>query len=591
VSADHQPFRNVSSDYQMGNRTEPNENSHLWVLINLLATLKEGPTSQLMLHFLKYVIAASHQKMKRRFESLSSEQNWSCFESLKPEDIHVQPSSGRPRLPIELQNDLDFLSILGEGIVVPDYKNLYPNIAAIILEGPPPYATTSWSELFNDTTCKEYHTLFIALVRQFRNLVNEIAAFAKDKKSLEDKLDPAVKTGHTLLTMVKGRAFHLYLSTIAPKLASQHSILLSNDALTERDAQGCNNKDCDNDKGEDNEGGDAEGTSLWEPGEADAVTALWVLWRPFKSWVMLILVQLEAANALCDFITKSDLSKAQIDVKLVYGSLVSDQTIPLEELLQKQHIPPGLGDRNTNADLLNFVITAKTLKTHVERLRELKGKWDPIEGKGFLDDVLGEARKQHQEDSDQGGDPTNAAISILSAEIIEQLPMLQVADILAKIAVLEGLLKERQARYDLPFREKPSFKGAIHCEVALASILDKSTRQRIKDQIEKRNMLSSRKRSKSDNKLYDNLSELLAETEVSVFSIQLVPRDNFCSIHDGRASHESSGYRNVAAQCATFFLLIYQRMPRSTASSRQVFTTPSRVAPYQHGPQNRSWIP
>jgi len=484
----------------MGNRTAPNENSHLWVVVNMLVILKGDPVPQLVLRFLKYVIAASHLKIKGRFESLRSKEYLKCFKSVKPEDIHVRASSWRWS-PIEHENDLNFLTILGAGIVVHGYENCYPIIAANVLN----YATTPKFELFNDKTCKEYHSLFIALVSQYQQLVDRIAALAEERESFENILDLTVKTGHALLTMVKGRAFHLYLSTIAPELLS----LLPKDSHIEpdeRDAQERNNK------GRDNEGRDANaGTNLWEPVGADAATALW---KPFKSWIMLILAQVEAANVLCDFMAQSELSQAQIDVKLVYTSLVSDQTIPLEELFQKKYIPPGpVADRITNAKLLDFVKTANMLKNQVKLLEKLEENWDPIKGKDVLQEVLSEAKKQHQEDSDQGLDPANEAIYMLSAEIIKLLSLpKQDANILVKITALEGLLKERQARYNLPFSEKSTFRGAMHCEAALASILDKTTRESIQARIEK-HKLADKKGSK-DERLYNNLSELLAETEV-----------------------------------------------------------------------------
>jgi len=57
----------------------------------------------------------------------------------------------------------------------------------------------------------------------------------------------------------------------------------------------------------------------------------------------------------------------------VYASLISDQTIPLEELFQKQYIPPGpVADPTTNTKLLNFVKMANTLKNQVKLLEKLK---------------------------------------------------------------------------------------------------------------------------------------------------------------------------------------------------------------------------
>jgi len=264
-----------------------------------------------------------------------------------------------------------------------------------------------------------------------------------------------------------------------------------------------------------------------------------------------MLVQLDAAHALCDFITKAELSHAEIDVKLVYPSLVSDKTIPLEELLtQKKYIPEApIAHPKTNAKLLDFIKTANTLKKQVEFLGNFKKNWDPMhasKGKEFIQQVLDEARKEHEEDSDQGVDPANKMISDLSDEIIKLLSQpAQDANILAKFTDLEGQLKERRAKYNLPFTEKATFKGALHCEAALASILDKTTREGIRARIEKQKLAGGKKFK--DEQLYDSLSQLLEETEVDFFSVQLVSTVNPCSIHDGRASRESLGYRNVAA--------------------------------------------
>jgi len=48
---------------------------------------------------------------------------------------------------------------------------------------------------------------------------------------------------------------------------------------------------------------------------------------------MLILVQLDAADALCGFVKRLELTQAEIDVKLAYSPLVPYETIDLEELL------------------------------------------------------------------------------------------------------------------------------------------------------------------------------------------------------------------------------------------------------------------
>ena len=512
------------------NRNAPEEVSHLWVLAKILTTLKSEPA--LRFRCMKYVIAASHPKIRRRFETLSSKEYWQCFASveLDSEVIHslaARAASKRKRHHIELENDFNFLTILQESQIVPDYEKRFPNIAKALKELPnltceiPPDVTThcaTTSELFNDTTCKEYHSLFMALMDQYKAFVDKIATAAKDEEPFEDKLDCAVKTGHALLTMVKGRAFYLYLSTIAFKLSDGRI------ESEERDAEERDAEEHDAEERDAEEGDVKAGTTLWDTVEADTATT--VLWKPFKSWIMLMLVQLDAADALCAFVKRVELSNAEIDVKLVYSPLVSDKTISLEDLLTQTYIPEApMTNLKTNAKLLDFVKTAKTLKSQAKRISSFTEKWDPecaSEAELFLQEVLDETKKEHEEDSKQkkdGVDP-NKIISELSSEIIGLLSgPAQGADILTKFAALETELKERQRRYTLPFTEKPIFKGALHCEAGLASILDKNTRINIQARIDTMNQAAVRKK---DENLYRSLSQLLEDTEVGFFSVRLV---------------------------------------------------------------------
>jgi hypothetical protein len=615
VSAEQQlePCRNVWSDSQVGNRVAPNEVSHLWVLAKMLTTLKSEP--DLLFHFMKYVIAASHQKIKRRFRMSHSKEYWQCFSSVKPEDIPfraVQAASKRKRLQIELENDYRFLITLGEGKIVSNYEVKYPNIANVLKEllnlkdsdGTSPdkkgFCATTF-ELFNDKTWKEYHFLFMALMDQYKKFVNEIDSDAKSRNPFGGKLGSIVETGHALLTMVKGRGFYLYLSTIASKLSKHLSEGSGIDSEAhnpeEHDSGKRDSKEHDSEEHDSEERDAEEGTTLWDPVEVDTMTT--ALWKPFKSWVMLMLVQLDAADALCAFAKQVELSEAEIEVRIVYPPLVSDETIPLEVLLtQTNYIPEApITDPKTNAKLLDFIKTANTLKRQTKLVSDFKEKWDPMrasEAKSLIQQVLDESKKEH-EDSKQrnasGVDP-NKMISELCSQIIDLLsrPTQDAgADILALFTDLEIEMKERQARYNLPFMEKATFKGALHCEAGLASILDKTTRDNIRARID---TLKQAGGKKEDEQLYRSLLQLLEDTKVGFFPVRLVPTINPCSIHDDRTSRESLGYQNVAAQCAVVFLLIYRWMetPPPPALSHQVFTIPSRTAPYQNGPQNCGWM-
>ena len=478
----------------------------------MLTTLKSEPT--LLFCFMKYVIAASHPKMCRRFISSRSKEYWQFFDSVKLEDIPfrtIQAASERKRFHIELENDRKFLIILGKGIIVPGYEERFPNIANVFKELPnlkdetspdmTAHSATTF-ELFNEMTWKEYHPLFVVLMHLYKDLVNRIASKAKNMEPFEADLNHAVETGHALLTMVKGRAFYLYLSTIVSKLSnnfSEGSRIVSE----EQDVE--------------------VGTTLWDSVEVDTATALW---KPYKSWVMLMLVQLDAADALCAFVKQEEIRNSEIEVKLVYSPLVSDETIPLEVLLTRTYIPEApRTDSKTNAKLLDFIKTATTLKRQAELVGSFTQKWDSkraSEAKSFIQQVLDETKREHEEDSKRMISGVDSNMIGLSSQIIELLsqPVRDAsADILAKFSALEIELKEKQAMYNLPFTEKATFKGTLHCEVGMASILDKTTRENIQARIDTSNQADGKKK---DDQLYRSLLQILEATKVGFLSVRHV---------------------------------------------------------------------
>lgn len=170
------------------------------------------------------MIAASHPKMMRRFASRDSKEYLHCFMSMKPEEIRFKAACvERERLHIELLNDHKLLNVLPR--LVLNYETEFPNIATDALKDPLHPALTaassSQSELFNDATCKEYHLVFQRLLAQYQGAMGQVASLAKERKPFNDEAAFAAEIGHALLTMVKGRAFHLYLSTAAPILSKR----------------------------------------------------------------------------------------------------------------------------------------------------------------------------------------------------------------------------------------------------------------------------------------------------------------------------------------------------------------------------------
>ena len=604
----------------MCNREAPKEVFHLWLLTKVLTTFKGDPAQ--LPNVMRYVISVSHPKIIRRFETESSQDYWKSFESGKSDDILFSATPKRAHRQVEVRNDLHFLGALKRGVI--DYAEKFPSIAKIVEELPNLERSGTTFDLFNSETCNEYHDLFIALVKQYKTLLEEIATSVGEKKPFGDKLGPAVKTGHAILTMVEGRAFHLYLPTIVSKLSKtlskcnriraelratsrgrgvkERSAEEQNTEIHGADKQGVEERDVEE---QDVEEQDVKvGMTLWE--EADAITPM-APWKVFKSWIMLMLVQFDATDALCTFVNLvPNLSSADVEVKIVYSPIISNKTIPLDVLLTK-YIPeaaPNNSESPTNAKLADFIKAAFTVKRQARCISSFRASWGPQHipaATEFLQEILKEVAVENgSEDSEDGDGEVDRhqrqIIAELSRDITNLLP--QPAQIVGDMicrkfwALGEALnLKERQERYGVKFADKQTFRGALHCEAGLASILDETTRRNIQDRINASKQPNGTWKglTNSEEQLYSTLSQLLEETKVGFVSVQLVPINTY-SICDDRGSRASLGYQNVAAQCAAAFSLFSHSMEK-LALSRQVFTIPSRGAPYQNGPQKCGWMP
>jgi hypothetical protein len=530
---------------------------------------------------MKYTIAASHPKIQRRFKTLLSQELLHCFKSMTPKQVNLSLQiissrrlAQRKWLQSEIDNDCELMELLElRDAVVPDYKTNYPKIAEIASKHP-----NSDLELFNRATCKEYHCLFQCLITQYQDTMDKISDLAKKRVSFEKELDLAVNTGHMLLTMVKGKAFHMYLLAIEPMLVNlynDHQIATEPLRLVSKARQIASDEreadQCEADQHDADEHEIESGSTLCPPTGADDGA---ISWQKVKSWIMLILVQLDAADALCEFVNQPELTQAEIDIKLAYSPLVSNEAISLEELFLGEYIPQPEGAEKTNAELLNIIKAANVRREQLKKLDVLINKWGKgcvPETKSLITALLNQATDEDcQAGHGSGWDSPNATISALCADITDILNRkpLDISALFRELSALSEQLKERQP---LSFGEGKEFTGTLHCEAGLASILDQSTRGVIQARIEQLNAADPK-----DEQLHRCLSELLEQTQVGFFSVQPVPTVNPCSIHGGRASHESSEYQNTAAQCAVVFLPICHWMESAPAALlHQASTIPS----------------
>ena len=375
----------------------------------------------------------SYKKIACRFNNkkLSSP----CIESLK--QVNDIPLLSSPR---EIQgdnrcrrdesiNDWGFLQLCTN---CPDELDTpIPNLIKMATDMPP---NDGSFQLYTNETRTEFHHLLLELLDRFKKALDALIALDQTKVSMDpgQAVMQFNRNGYALLRLSKGRAFQMHLENVEPSLQDlcQPDIKAS---FQEQDEQ--------------------------KDGELEAILSQAVfspmkgLYRaqklkPYSAWLRLMVGHFDAVEILVQYVNSPYFLYDSISIDLLVAPPTGEDLLPWPQLFEDKFLPTegalNYYSRTTNDEIYKY------LKDGISKAFKAKEAADRAQ------QTLKEYENSQKIDSSLQPDKDVADDKEVTNDIRDlhtELGELSVTD-----------------RFFLNL-EKLSFKGALHCEACLASLL------------------------------------------------------------------------------------------------------------------------
>ena len=441
---------------------------HLWILGRLLTMKRlsaQGPeksSNDDSARLLHYIVATCCPKMIQRLnhktlsvpliEALEQIRTFTFEES----KLDQEQKEGD-------ESDLLFLTTFLPH-AAPELHIPIPKIMEKI-KGPSGIEGRSAFRLYTQETCLEFHQLLVQLLLRFRS---SLAALVTYRKGLEfstqspqdtkDEVERAVIYGYALHRLTKGAALPMHLKIIAPLL---RSLNLGGKITMPTPAPG--------EEQEEPKELDEELKAVQPFVEVDGVET--PLWQSYLDWLRLMVAHFDAADILLTYVTGPSFVHHTISIQVLVAPPVDERLLPLKELLNDPTLFPttttAASPHNsqatiTNREILEFLEEGFKHSSHVKGIntRWTKRGQNPSNIKtikGVLEDLKISRFEGWSLSATKLLDALNAS-PIDSSKITEDIESLW-----ASCAFFTSLEKSQR-----------KFKGTLHCEVCLASLLDET---------------------------------------------------------------------------------------------------------------------
>lgn len=225
------------------------------------------------------------------------------------------------------------------------------------------------------------------------------------------------------------------------------------------------------------------------------------LWKAYRNWVVLMIVQFEVTSTLRQFIRSADYDHQPITVTILLGATVSSEILKLDDLFDSDFLP---GNHQVNIKLGVFVKKAlSAIEQQYDHSVAASTFWNdnlpladsPLATRKYFTLVLlGHMSAMLDADpskryvqlvqsiknlvADWLFHPSIIASEGKSAKTDTPLPNL-IVDISKKLQEIVNLLCQDLDEYGPVPYLKLNFDGTLHCETCLAALLDPLTRQRL----------------------------------------------------------------------------------------------------------------
>ena len=462
------------------NRIKPSLSTHLWILSNVLIekhpratdTGREQFKSELSKHLSRYIAAMSHKKIARRFNN--KHLSIPYLESLKQvETRNIQSTYSGERAG---NHPRDLNEVDSDRLFLDDFEKMYEGRTGLLKTNIPnlinkiPTSKSDDFELYTNETCAEFHLLLLELLDSFKNALDGLAGLDFDKADKSHSSDLNVKkkkfnwfvgnvhrNGYALLRLSRGRAFQLYLENIQTLLKDPRGSSVGASI------------------GEDEEEIDEEEIDE----ELEAIQSEKALLKSYTAWLRLMVGHFDAVEILVRFVTSKHFPYHSISIDILVPPPTDSSLLSWSRLFTDKFLPKSGGSTDTsNSEIYDFlekgILGAFKAKEAVDQAQKVLKLWNKKS--------VPEYNKIRQ--SLQNLETCTIAVAEEKATNLllhfpKKKPVTFSNDnviITNEIqALCEVLTLSDQDRFFLSLNNL-IFKGTIHCEAFLSSLLPLFTR-------------------------------------------------------------------------------------------------------------------
>jgi hypothetical protein len=447
---------------------------HLWILGRLLV-MKDppgngGPAAHITWfeRLLYYVIATCYPKMERRLGHKTLSQPY--IHSLKlvkdvpfNESLRGQPSTR------EIASDRSFLLFVLRGVdrLCTPIPHIHEQAKLV--------AANQDFQLYNENTCKEFHSLLLELLDLFHSSLKGLkeeeekgsvnVTSTPDNDQFKKYVFNVLVAGYALRMIAKGAALRMHLRTIEAKLVDPRRPDMSLPMPG-------GNAEKDEEQGEEQDERDEELEAV-QPSALSMEENVPVpvpLWKSYRNWLKLMVIYFDAVHILDEYVTEPTFDNRRISLKILVPPSTDEALLPWRELFTDSKLLPTQHEANrlptTNDEILKFLEFAASpgYSNSIKAIRtgwNQKNKEATIQSLATLEKMFSKAQKYDWCDS----------ASNLTAMINDFFAKPSSSDKLSDKIINRIESLSDTAKFFAFLRKPIVFSGRLHCEACLASLL------------------------------------------------------------------------------------------------------------------------
>lgn len=427
---------------------------------------QKGFRTELAGNLFKYTAAISCRKIKRRITNKHVSQPYiEALQKVGTMGIPSPPESHNSGLPEEVKHDLLLLKFIAA--LQGNLATKTPNLLALAKLVSPPFP------IYNNITCTEFHELLLELLNRFEKAVIDLCNLDDLDERPDDYSSQFATTlrhvhmfGYGLLKLARGQTFQMHMENIGPLLNSvqQYDIDPFQNAVPEGSQLEL----------EVEEELQSVLFSMNEDKEGTQKTPA----KSYVNWLRLTVAHFDAIEIVMQYVMSDSFAHNYIAVTNLVAPLTSRALYPWQELLKNKQYFPTTDPLNpisqtSNDDILNFLQEMVPKEARARKLsvsaEAASAAWKKRQSQQVY---------QRMNDIVDLGDKDVKEIATSVQTQLKNWPKSNNDD-----AITKGIEDLYKKLYPLPpgnhffsSLEKLEFRGALHCEMCLASLVDMATK-------------------------------------------------------------------------------------------------------------------